>query len=393
MTLQLDPARRGGDAPAGRAGDDAAAGAPSPTRRSSSGSSTNIFRRLDLRRPRLGRRRARRLPDARDRRRQRLRRSAARTAGPRAFLNVCRHRGVAARRGGRGQVRKRHPLPLPRLVLRPRGQARAPLRTWTRSRTSTPPAAACVEVRSAVVGGLVLVDLSGEAPDRPRTTSASCCRALERYRVGELRRGGSLTYEVEANWKGIAENYNECLHCPGVHPELNALSDYMSGESVYGAGAWCGGSMTLDDGRRDDGHRATATPADRPPIAGLDRAGPAPVLLLRAVPERAGLAAPRLRDAAHPLAAGSRTGPTSSASGSSSRRRSRATDFDPSDAVGFWDKVNGEDWHVCELTQKGVGIARLHRPAATRPRKHDVHAFDAMVAARYMEALREEVPA
>ena len=39
-------------------------------------------------------------------------------------------------------------------------------------------------------------------------------------------------YEVAANWKGIAENYNECLHCPGVHPELNALSDYMSGDDV-----------------------------------------------------------------------------------------------------------------------------------------------------------------
>ena len=29
-------------------------------------------------------------------------------------------------------------------------------------------------------------------------------------------------------------------------------------------------------------------------------------------------------------------------------------DFDPSDAVGFWNQVNGEDWHVCELAQKGA---------------------------------------
>ena len=29
--------------------------------------------------------------------------------------------------------------------------------------------------------------------------------------------------EVEANWKILIENYNECLHCPTVHPELVAV--------------------------------------------------------------------------------------------------------------------------------------------------------------------------
>ena len=27
-------------------------------------------------------------------------------------------------------------------------------------------------------------------------------------------------YDVRANWKVIVENYNECYHCSGVHPEL-----------------------------------------------------------------------------------------------------------------------------------------------------------------------------
>ena len=31
-----------------------------------------------------------------------------------------------------------------------------------------------------------------------------------------------------------------------------------------------------------------------------------------------------------------------------------ADGFDPSDAVDFWDQVNREDWHVCELTQRGL---------------------------------------
>ena len=42
-------------------------------------------------------------------------------------------------------------------------------------------------------------------------------------------------------------------------------------------------------------------------------------------------------------------------------------DFDPSDAVGFWDQVNREDWHVCEITQKGMARAGSSR-AATRAR-------------------------
>ena len=38
--------------------------------------------------------------------------------------------------------------------------------------------------------------------------------------MDELRVGVRIVYEVEANWKIVVENYNECLHCPTVHPEL-----------------------------------------------------------------------------------------------------------------------------------------------------------------------------
>ena len=39
-------------------------------------------------------------------------------------------------------------------------------------------------------------------------------------------------------------------------------------------------------------------------------------------------------------------------------------DFDPSDAIEFWDLVNRQDWHVCELVQRGIG-SRGHVPGAT----------------------------
>ena len=69
-------------------------------------------------------------------------------------------------------------------------------------------------------------------------------------------------------------------------------------------------------------------------------------------------------------------------------------DFDPTDAVGFWDMVNRQDWYVCELQQKGVGT-RNYTAGRYSAEEVDVHAFDLMVADRYMEALRSqsEVPA
>ena len=43
---------------------------------------------------------------------------------------------------------------------------------------------------------------------------------LANYPLADLRRVKRITYEVDANWKVMLENYNECYHCAGVHPEL-----------------------------------------------------------------------------------------------------------------------------------------------------------------------------
>ena len=57
-------------------------------------------------------------------------------------------------------------------------------------------------------------------------------------------------------------------------------------------------------------------------------------------------------------------------------------DFDPGDAVGFWDQVNRQDWHVCELTQQGLG-SRGYTPGRYTAVEGTVHAFDRMVAEAY----------
>ena len=78
-------------------------------------------------------------------------------------------------------------------------------------------------------------------------------------------------YDVAANWKLIAENYSECYHCPGLHPQLNRLTPYDVGAEYDTVGAWQGGWMELRDGYEtmalDGAHRigpplCGATPLD-----------------------------------------------------------------------------------------------------------------------------------
>jgi glycine betaine catabolism A len=44
--------------------------------------------------------------------------------------------------------------------------------------------------------------------------------SLDNWPMADLLTGHTMIKELECNWKIIWENYNECLHCPGIHPEL-----------------------------------------------------------------------------------------------------------------------------------------------------------------------------
>ena len=91
---------------------------------------------------------------------------------------------------------------------------------------------------------------------------------LDRFDFGDLRVAHTETYEVDANWKFIAENYSECYHCPGIHPQLNKLTPYDLGGDFAPDGPWQGGWMELVDDAEtmalDGGHRA-----GRPAMAGI----------------------------------------------------------------------------------------------------------------------------
>src|SRR5215470_16115134 len=59
-----------------------------------------------------------------------------------------------------------------------------------------------------------------------------------------------------------------------------------------------------------------------------------------------------------------------------------SAEFDPSDAIEFWDLTNRQDWHVCELQQRGTR-SRGHTPGRYTTLEDAVHAFDLMCADRY----------
>lgn len=69
--------------------------------------------------------------------------------------------------------------------------------------------------------GFVFFNLDAEAESLSSLTGdmesefRSFCAEPEK-----LKRGYTKTYEVNANWKNVIENYSECYHCPPAHPTL-----------------------------------------------------------------------------------------------------------------------------------------------------------------------------
>ena len=100
----------------------------------------------------------------------------------------------------------------------------------------------------AEYAGFVFVNLSKEP--RPLLEQihegAESIASFERFKMDELRIGARIVYEVAANWKIVVENYNECLHCPQVHPELvQVVPLYRFGE-VWDESNPNGGNAMVD---------------------------------------------------------------------------------------------------------------------------------------------------
>ena len=164
----------------------------------------------------------------------------------------------------------------------------------------------------------------------------------------------------------ILENYNECYHCGPVHPELCDLIP------AFRRGG--GGDLDWDAGipHREGTYTFTLTgTTTRAPFPGLGEADRTrhrgelvlPNLMLSLSADHVAAFTVWPHDAGHTtVVCDFLFHPDEIARG----------DFDPSDAVEFWDLVNRQDWSVCEQVQDGMSsrmftagyLAPMEQPSA-----------------------------
>ena len=181
----------------------------------------------------------------------------------RAFANTCRHRGAElcpADGPEAGHAGRALRCPYHHWTYGLDGRLRA-----TPHLADVPPDVALHEAGVAGWGGFTFVCLQPHDTPPLDEQVGSAVVATASYPLAELRRGARLIYEVAANWKVIAENYNECYHCGPVHPELCELVPAFR----RGGGA----DLEWDDGipHRDGAWTFTRTgTSDRAPFPGLN---------------------------------------------------------------------------------------------------------------------------
>jgi Rieske 2Fe-2S family protein len=202
-------------------------------------------------------------------------------------------------------------------------------------------------------GGFVFINLTPETAPDFRKTLGEAPRRLGNYPLEDLHVAHTISYDVQANWKLLLENYNECYHCGPVHPELCEI---------------------VPEFRRDGGihldweagipHRDGATTytmsgtTERAPFPGLNA--------VEQVRHKGELLYPNLMfSVASDHATAFILWPEAVDRTRVECRFLFHKDeiakpgFDPADAVDFWDLVNRQDWAVCERVQRGMS-ARVH---------------------------------
>jgi Rieske 2Fe-2S family protein len=86
-------------------------------------------------------------------------------------------------------------------------------------------------VAARVWNGFLFLSL---AADPPEIHADVDLRTLDNWPMDSLVTGHRWQAEIACNWKAFWENYSECLHCPGIHPELCDMVP-VYGRGIMGA--------------------------------------------------------------------------------------------------------------------------------------------------------------
>ena len=300
------------------------------------------------------------------------------TGAARAFHNVCRHRGTRLCDGEAGAFA---------------GSIQCPYHGWTydlQGRLIGAPQMDEVEgfkrdeyplraVACQVWDGHVFINLS-DSPAPLAEQLGDLPARFAPWRMDELRMVHRIEYDVNANWKLIVQNYNECLHCPIIHPLLNRMHHYLGAANVPSTETYCGGAMGFKDGVEtlsvDGRRRRAALPGLGPDDQRLvNYFAIYPNFLLTLHPDY------MLTITIWPLAP-DRT------------RLVGEWHFHPAeiarpgfvyeDAIEFWDVTNREDWAISERSQQGIS-SRGYTPGPYSNRERLLWDFDQFVLRRAQE--------
>jgi len=283
-----------------------------------------------------------------------------------AYYNVCRHRGcrLALDDAPRLQTLAAGETP-PTPTGRFHNAIRCPYHSWTYGFDGSLRGApflrenerfskadfALYPVGVDTWGGFFFLNLSpreaAAAGHTLRAQLGTVPEEFKRYPLADLRTAHRIVYEAQANWKVVMENYNECYHCAGVHPELCEL---VPAFKRGGTGLDWENGIPHRDGAVTFTFSGTTR---RLPFPGLTEA--------ERTRHKGQLIYPNLLtsySADHvaaftlwPRGPGHTTVVCDFLFHPTEMERD---DFDPSDAVDFWDLVNKQDWGICAGVQRGM---------------------------------------
>ncbi len=287
----------------------------------------------------------------------------------RCFYNVCRHRGALVCQQPRGSSVK---------------SFSCPYHAWSYDLTGRLIAAPHMEecedfsksdyslnaVATAIWEGIVFVNFSA-TPVPFKQAFEPLLGKFADWAISDLVSVKQLAYTVRANWKLLFQNYSECYHCPRVHPALNAMSAFQTASNDLLSGPFLGGPMQLADGVESMTGDGRACGRILPGLSETDRRrvyyytlfpsvflSPHPDYVLVHRLSRIDVETTHITcDFLFPcdVAGDAR--------------------FDPTPAIEFWDQTNLQDWHVCELSQRGIA-SRSYAPAPYSNLESTVAEFD-----------------
>ncbi|HLC13631.1 MAG TPA: aromatic ring-hydroxylating dioxygenase subunit alpha [Chthoniobacterales bacterium] len=281
------------------------------------------------------------------------------------FFNVCRHRGTRLKEDACGHA----------------SAIQCPYHAWTYGLDGRLVGAPHMDdvpgfdkadyslhrVSLGVWEGFIFVNLA-ENPMPLEKWSAPVMGKFSHWNMSILRPAKRIDYDVRANWKLMFENYSECYHCPGVHPQLQKVSPYDSTENDLREGPFLGGFMKINPGKSltMSGNACAAFVGKIENLQQVFYYSIFPNMLLSLHPEYVMV---------HQLWPMSPERTLIVCDWFFHPDAFNRPDFKPDDAIEFWDMTNKQDWHVCELSQQGIA-SRAYEPGPYSSRESIPAAWD-----------------